>query len=123
MAKIKKIISREILDSRGNPTIEATVILGDDSFGVFSTPSGLSTGKHEAVELRDKDPERYSGKGVLKALGKIYSVISPLILGKDVADQRAIANLIIAADKTKDKSNLGANTTLAISGAVSQAQQ
>ena len=122
MAKIKKIVSREILDSRGDPTIEATVILDDDSFGVFSSPSGLSTGKHEAVELRDKDPARYSGKGVLKALGKIYSVISPLILGKDATDQRAIDNLIIAADKTKDKSNLGANTTLAISGAVAKAQ-
>ena len=122
MAKIKKIISREILDSRGDPTIEATVILDDDSYGVFSTPSGLSTGKHEAVELRDRDPGRYSGKGVLKALEKIYSVISPLILGKDAADQRAIDNLIIAADKTKDKSNLGANTALAISGAVAKAQ-
>ena len=122
MAKIKKIISREILDSRGDPTIEATVILDDESFGVFSTPSGLSIGKHEALELRDKDPERYSGKGVLQALGKIYSVISPLILGKDAADQRTIDNLIIAADKTKDKSNLGANTTLAISGAVAKAQ-
>ena len=122
MAKIKKIISREILDSRGDPAIEATVILEDDSFGVFSTPSGLSTGKHEAVELRDNDPARYSGKGVLKALEKIYSVISPLILGKDAADQRAVDNLIIAADKTKDKSNLGANTTLSISGAVAKAQ-
>lgn len=122
MAKIKKIISREILDSRGDPTIEATVILDDDSFGVFSTPSGLSIGKHEAVELRDKDQARYSGKGVLRALEKIYSVISPSILGKDAAQQRIIDNIIIEADKTKDKSNLGANAMLAISGAVAKAQ-
>jgi len=122
MAKIKKIISREILDSRGDPTIEATVILDDDSFGVFSTPSGLSIGKHETVELRDKDQARYSGKGVLRALEKIYSVISPSILGKDAAQQRIIDNIIIAADKTKDKSNLGANAMLAISGAVAKAQ-
>ena len=122
MAKIKKIISREILDSRGDPTIEATVILDDDSFGVFSTPSGLSIGKHETVELRDKDQARYSGKGVLRALEKIYSVISPSILGKDAAQQRIIDNIIIEADKTKDKSNLGANAMLAISGAVAKAQ-
>ena len=122
MAKIKKIISREILDSRGDPTIEATVILDDNSFGVFSTPSGLSIGKHETVELRDKDQARYSGKGVLRALEKIYSVISPSILGKDAAQQRIIDNIIIEADKTKDKSNLGANAMLAISGAVAKAQ-
>lgn len=122
MAKIKKIISREILDSRGNPTIEATVILDDDSFGVFSTPSGLSTGKHEVLELRDKDPARYSGKGVLQALEKIYSVIAPSILGKEAAEQRIIDNIILEADKTKDKSNLGANAMLAISGAVTKAQ-
>src|SRR3990167_456670 len=122
MAKIKKIISREILDSRGDPAIEATVILADDSFGVFSTPSGLSTGKHEAVTLRDKDPARYSGKGVLQALEKIYSVIAPSILGKDAAEQRKIDNIIIEADKTADKSNLGANAMLAISGAVAKAQ-
>lgn len=122
MAKIKKIISREILDSRGEPAIEATVILDDDSYGIFSTPSGLSVGKHEALELRDEDPARYAGKGVLKALEKIYSVISPLILGREASDQRMIDNILIEADKTKNKSNLGANTMLSISGAVAKAQ-
>jgi len=122
MAKIKKIIAREILDSRGCPTIEAIIQLADLSVGIFSTPSGISIGKHEALELRDGDPKRYIGRGVLKNLEKIFKILSPRLIGKDAQNQKAIDQEMIDADGTSDKSNLGANTLLALSGAVAKAQ-
>ena len=122
MAKISKIISREIIDSRGNPTIEAMVWLDDNSVGIYSTPSGLSVGKHEAVELRDNDPKRYEGKGVLNNLVNIGKIIAPAILGKDAHNQQDIDKTLITLDGTDNKSKLGANTILAVSGAVMKAQ-
>lgn len=122
MAKIKKIIAREILDSRATPTIETIVLLEDSAVGVFSTPSGASTGKHEAQELRDGDPKRYKGKGVLKNLQKISQSLAPKLIGMDAANQRAIDSAMIAIDGSPNKSNLGANTLLALSGAIVKAQ-
>jgi len=122
MAKIKKIIAREILDSRGDPTIEIIIQLSDGSVGVASAPSGLSVGKYEAVELRDKDPKRYAGKGVLKALQNVYSVLAPRLIAKDAANQKQLDEEMITADGTKDKSNLGANTLIALSLAIAKAQ-
>src|SRR3989344_8706536 len=122
MANIKKIVAREILDSRGFPTIEAIIELEDGSVGTFAVPSGISVGKHEAVELRDGDIKRYAGQGVLKALINIYSKLSPLLIGKDAVSQRAIDKLMIDADGTSNKGKLGANSILAISGAVAKAQ-
>ena len=121
MAKIKKIIAREILDSRGYPTIECAVILDDNSTGTFSTPSGSSVGKHEAKELRDEDEKRLKGLGVLKALKNIADVLGPAIIGKDAQNQSEIDTLAIGLDGTQDKSKLGANAILAISGAVCRA--
>lgn len=122
MAKIKKIIGREILDSRASPTIEAIIQLTDGSVGIFSSPSGISIGKLEAHELRDHDPRRYRGQGVLVALEKIARDIAPHLIGIEASNQRKIDQTLIALDNTKDKSNLGANTTLAISGAIAKAQ-
>lgn len=122
MAKIAKIIGREILDSRGFPTVEAIVQLDDGSVGSFAAPSGISVGKHEAVELRDGDPKRYAGKGVLKSLSIILHTLSPLIIGQDAENQAQIDKILIDADSTPNKSKLGANTILAISGAVCKAQ-
>ncbi|MBI3282753.1 phosphopyruvate hydratase [Candidatus Curtissbacteria bacterium] len=122
MAKIKKIIAREILDSRGVPTIEAIVELADSSVGVFSTPSGISVGKSEAVELRDSDPKRYGGLGVLTCLEKIVQVLAPIIIGQDAKDQAKLDGMMIEADGTENKQNLGANTLLALSGAIVKAQ-
>src|SRR3989344_21318 len=121
MAKIKKIVAHEILDSRGYPTIEAIVQLDDSSVGIFSVPSGSSVGKHEAVELRDGDPKRYQGKGVLKNLQKIVEVLAPKLIGANASDQKNIDSVICALDGTDNKSNLGANTTLALSGAIAKA--
>ena len=122
MAKINKVVAREILDSRGNPTIEAIVQLEDGAVGVFATPSGLSVGKHEAAELRDNDPKRFAGKGVLKALENIYSTLAPLLLGKEASNQNEIDKSMIAADGTANKEKLGANSILALSGAIAKAQ-
>lgn len=122
MAIIKKIIGREILDSRGYPTIESIVQLADGSVGSFAAPSGASIGKHEAVELRDGDPKRFGGKGVLKCLHNIVSILAPKIIGQDAANQKEIDKIMIALDGTAEKSNLGANTILSISGAVAKAQ-
>lgn len=122
MSKIKKIIAREILDSRGKPTIEAIVQLDDSSVGTFSTPSGISVSKSEAVELRDGDPKRYQGKGILKALEKIANVVAPSLINQEANDQANIDGIMIKLDGTENKSNLGANTTLAISGAIAKAQ-
>lgn len=121
MSKIKKIIAREILDSRGNPTIEAIVALEDQSVGTFSTPSGISISKSEAIEARDNDPKRYQGMGVLKALEKIAKIAAPALIGRESDNLKNIDNLIKELDGTPNKSNLGANSTLAISGAIAKA--
>ncbi len=109
------------MDSRGNPTVESTVFLEDGSSQSAAVPSGASTGKHEAVELRDNDIKRYSGKGVTKAVGNVINKISPLLIGRDVSDQNQIDNLMLEADGTENKSNLGANSILSVSLACARA--
>ena len=113
--KIKKVIGREILDSRGNPTVEAEITLTDGTVGRGAVPSGASTGIFEALELRDGDKSRYSGKGVLKAVDNINTVINDTLVGMDVSDIYAVDKAMIDADGTNDKSNLGANAILAVS--------
>lgn len=119
--KIKKIIGREILDSRGNPTVEVDVVLESGFMGRASVPSGASTGQHEALELRDEDNMRYSGKGVLKAVENINNIIAPKLIGMSVLDQMSIDHTMIALDGTTTKSNLGANAILGVSLAVAKA--
>jgi enolase len=121
MTDIVRVIGREILDSRGNPTIEAEVFLGDGSFGTAAVPSGASTGEKEAVELRDGDKNRYGGKGVLKAVRHINGEIATEIRGLDASDQRAVDAAMIAADGTHNKAKFGANAILAVSMATSRA--
>lgn len=120
MTKIREIKAREILDSRGNPTVEADVLLDDGSFGRASVPSGASTGEYEAIELRDGDSERYGGKGVLKAVNNIKNEIANLLVGQE-SNQREIDKLMIDADGTKNKSRFGANAILAVSLALAKA--
>lgn len=115
MAEITNIHAREILDSRGNPTVEAEVYLSDGSSGIASVPSGASTGSLEAYELRDGDVKRYLGKGVLKAVENVNSKISAALIGMDAANQDEIDNKMIELDGTTNKSNLGANAILAVS--------
>ncbi|MGA3190205.1 MAG: phosphopyruvate hydratase [Bryobacteraceae bacterium] len=119
--EITKIIGREILDSRGNPTVEADVHLADGSMGRAAVPSGASTGEHEAVELRDGDKSRYLGKGTLKAVKNIDKHIAPALLGQDAELQSSIDHQMIKLDGTENKSNLGANAILAVSMAVARA--
>ena len=114
MTKILDIKAREILDSRGNPTIEVDVLCDDGSMGRASVPSGASTGTHEALELRDKD-ERYMGKGVQKAVSNVNNVIKHQLLGLDITKQKDIDGIMLALDNTKNKSNLGANAMLGVS--------
>lgn len=121
MSLISDIIAREILDSRGNPTVEVDVYSDDGSFGRASVPSGASTGEHEALELRDKTRKRYLGKGVLKAVKNINEKIAPKLMGMDVSSQTAIDSLMIELDGTETKSNLGANAILGVSLAVATA--
>ncbi|MBT4995408.1 MAG: phosphopyruvate hydratase [Hellea sp.] len=121
MVKIEKVFAREILDSRGNPTLEADVVLSDGSFGRAAVPSGASTGKHEAVELRDNDDTRYLGKGVLKAVNNVNKRIADKLIGIDASNQRVIDSIMIELDNTENKSNLGANAILGVSLAVSKA--
>lgn len=121
MAQIDLIQGREILDSRGNPTVEADVILADGAFGRAAVPSGASTGEHEAVELRDGDKGRYLGKGVTKAVENINTVIATELLGHEASDQTEIDEAMIALDGTPNKSKLGANAILAVSMAVCRA--
>jgi enolase len=121
MVKIEKVFAREILDSRGNPTLEVDVVLSDGSFGRAAVPSGASTGKHEAVELRDNDEARYLGKGVLKAVNNVNKHISQSLIGSDAGNQREIDSLMIGLDNTENKSNLGANAILGVSLAVAKA--
>lgn len=121
MAKVMKVVGREILDSRGNPTVEADVLLEDGSMGRAAVPSGASTGEHEAIELRDRDKSRYQGKGTLKAALHVSGEIAAAIRGMDAANQRAIDQKMIALDATQNKSRLGANSILAVSMAVARA--
>lgn len=118
---IQSIRGREVLDSRGNPTVEADVILEDGAMGRATIPSGASTGAHEAHELRDGDKARYGGKGVLKAVANINGEIARAFVGKDASEQREIDSQLIALDGTKNKKRLGANAILAVSLAVAQA--
>ena len=115
MAKISKIIGREILDSRGNPTVEAEVTLDNGVTGRAAAPSGASTGEREAIELRDGDSKRYLGKGVLKAVNHINNELSSVVLGRNCNDQRGLDRAMIEIDGTDNKSHLGANALLAVS--------
>ncbi len=119
--KIQKIVGREILDSRGNPTVEVDVTLESGAFGRASVPSGASTGENEALELRDGDKKRYLGKGVLKAVENVNKVIAPALVGMCGLEQRAIDKKMIELDGTKTKSKLGANAILGVSLAVAKA--
>ena len=119
--QIKDIIAREILDSRGNPTIEADVILADGTIGRAAAPSGASTGSREALELRDGDASRYLGKGVKKAVANVNSEIRSSLVDMDVSKQQDIDNKLLALDGTENKEKLGANATLAVSLAVARA--
>ena len=121
MSQIDRIHAREILDSRGNPTVEADVILVTGERGRAAVPSGASTGEHEAVELRDGDESRYGGKGVLKAVGNVNDVIARELKGMDALDQRGIDQKLVQLDGTPNKSNLGANALLAVSMATARA--
>lgn len=119
--KIRNIHAREILDSRGNPTVAAEVVLENGCRAEASVPSGASTGQHEALELRDNDPTRYFGKGVLKAVSNVNNVIAPALVGMNVFEQKAIDAKMCALDGTLNKSRLGANAILAVSLAVAKA--
>lgn len=121
MSKIEKIIAREVLDSRGNPTVEVDVLLESGVIGRAAVPSGASTGEHEALELRDGDKSRYLGKGVLKAVENVNTVIAPALEGVDAQQQRAIDLKMIEMDGTSTKSKLGANAILGVSMAVAKA--
>jgi len=121
MSKISNISAREILDSRGNPTIEADVTLDSGITGRAAVPSGASTGEHEAVELRDEDKARYLGKGVLKAVANVNGEIRSSLIGQEATGQRRIDDTLISLDGTENKGRLGANATLAVSMAVAHA--
>ena len=121
MSYISEVFARQILDSRGNPTVEVDVVTDDGAFGRAAVPSGASTGVHEAVELRDNDKNIYVGKGVLKAVENVNKTIAPELIGYDVADQTGIDQLMIELDGTENKSKLGANAMLAVSMAVAKA--
>src|ERR1051325_11826671 len=121
MSNIADIHAREVIDSRGNPTVEAEVTLADGSFGRAIVPSGASTGEHEAVELRDGDQERYSGKGVLKAVENVNGEIAEALANMDASDQRALDQKMIDLDGTENKGRLGANAILAVSMAAARA--
>src|SRR4030067_214974 len=118
---IDSVVGREILDSRGNPTVEVEVSLVDGSFGRAAVPSGASTGVHEALELRDGDKKRYLGKGVLKAVDNVNKIIAPTITGMDCTKQKEKDEKMIQFDGTENKSKLGANAILAVSMAVCKA--
>ena len=121
MSKIKKVFSRQIIDSRGNPTVEADIITESGLIGRAAVPSGASTGKHEAVELRDNDMSIYKGKGVLNAVSNINNIINNELTGLELYDQNLIDSRLISLDGTENKSNLGANAMLAVSLAYAKA--
>src|SRR3981189_3686702 len=112
--EIVRVIGREILDSRGNPTVEADVHLADGSMGRAAVPSGASTGEHEAVELRDGDKKRYQGKGVLKACENVAMLLGPVVVGRDAFDQAGPDAAIIAADGTPNRGKAGATAMLGV---------
>ena len=112
---IESIAAREILDSRGNPTVEVDVVLEEGSFGRAAVPSGASTGEHEALELRDGDADRFGGKGVRKAVANVEELIAPAVIGQEALDQRGLDGLLVELDGTADRSNLGANALLGVS--------
>jgi enolase len=118
--RIKQVVAQEVLDSRGNPTVEALVVLDDGTTSAAIVPSGASTGEKEAVELRDGDERRYGGKGVTKAVGSVNTRIAPAVAGMDVTDQRGIDRAMIDLDGTPNKATLGANAILAVSMAVAR---
>jgi len=120
MSEIAGINAREILDSRGNPTVEVDVLLESGAFGRAAVPSGASTGQREALELRDKD-KRYAGKGVQKAVKNVNTKIAPRLIGREGSNQAAIDSFMIKLDGTKNKSKLGANAILGVSMAVARA--
>ena len=113
--KIQAITAREVIDSRGNPTLEADVLLEGGAFGSAMVPSGASTGIHEALELRDGDAKRFGGKGVLKAVANVKEKIGPALKGKDAGDTRAVDKVMLELDGTPNKKNLGANVILGVS--------
>ena len=121
MSIITDVLAREVLDSRGNPTVEVELYTEDGGFGRALVPSGASTGEHEAVELRDGDKDRFGGKGVLKAVANVNNVIAKEIVGMEVTDQIAIDKAMIALDGTPNKGKLGANAILAVSLATARA--
>ena len=121
MSYISEIFARQILDSRGNPTVEVDVLTDEGALGRAAVPSGASTGAHEAVELRDGDKKKFGGKGVLKAVNNVNEIIAPKLLGYDVADQTGIDEMMIRLDSTPNKANLGANAILAVSMAAAKA--
>ena len=121
MTAIVDIIGREILDSRGNPTVEVDVVFEDGAWGRAAVPSGASTGAHEAIELRDGDKKRYLGKGVLKAVDAVNGEIFDALSGMDAGDQRRIDDALIKLDGTPNKARLGANAILGVSLAVAKA--
>src|SRR6187401_442254 len=121
MTKIQKIQAREILDSRGNPTVEVDVTLNCGTVGRAAVPSGASTGEHEAIELRDGDKKRFGGKGVTKAVDNVMQSLGPSIIGLDALDQAEVDKVLIEADGTPNKSKLGANAILGVSMAVARA--
>jgi len=121
MSYISEIFARQILDSRGNPTVEVDVLTDEGALGRAAVPSGASTGAHEAVELRDGDKKKFGGKGVLQAVKNVNEIITPKLLGYDVADQTGIDEMMIRLDGTANKANLGANAILAVSMAVAKA--
>lgn len=120
--KIKDIAAREVLDSRGNPTVSASVVLEDGTAATSSVPSGASTGAHEVLELRDNDEKRFLGQGVLTAVNNVNNFLKDIVIGMDAIDQRAIDQKMIDADGTEDKSKFGANAILAVSLAVARAE-
>src|ERR1700733_5203264 len=122
MSEIVWLHAREVLDSRGNPTVEAEVGLDDGTLGSAIVPSGASTGEHEALELRDGNPARYLGKGVTKAVDHVRDVIAPTLIGMDATEQSAIDATLLQLDGTPLKSQLGANAILAVSMATPRAQ-
>src|SRR5437763_7483194 len=121
MSFVESLHAREILDSRGNPTVEVEVVLADGASGRAAVPSGASTGAHEAVELRDGDKGRYKGKGTLKAVENVHEIIAPRILGEDAREQVALDRILLDLDGTPNKGNLGANALLGVSLAVAHA--
>ena len=121
MAKITKVIGREVLDSRGHPTVEVDVLLESGALGRAIVPAGASTGRHEAAELRDGDLKRFQGRGVLTAVKHVNEVIAPRLIGWDESDQIGIDHLLLELDGTPNKARLGANAILGVSLAVAKA--